>query len=76
MNEPRGTALSRLGLTKALARLGRNPAETVVELAGLRETLDRIGLRHARDMVDRAAAELGVGPLPGTGPRAEEAMTR
>jgi hypothetical protein len=26
--------------------------------------LDRIGLRHAREMVEKAAAELGVGPLP------------
>ncbi|MEV8565905.1 tetratricopeptide repeat protein [Streptomyces sp. NPDC051322] len=74
MNEPRGTALSRLGLAKSLARLGRNPAETAAELAELRRTLDRIGLRHARDMVDKATAELGVGPLPDlaepTGPAA------
>ncbi|MFF5897902.1 tetratricopeptide repeat protein [Streptomyces argenteolus] len=76
IDEPRGAALSRLGLTKALARLGRNPAETVVELADLRRALDRIGLRHARDMVDKATAELGVGPLPGTTARAEEAVTR
>ncbi|OKI92933.1 hypothetical protein AMK10_22715 [Streptomyces sp. CB02058] len=76
MNEPRGAALSRLGLTKSLARLGRNPAETAVELAGLRRTLDRIGLRHARDMVDKAVAELGVGPLPGLAPRVEEAAAR
>ncbi|MGW0787978.1 tetratricopeptide repeat protein [Streptomyces sp. NPDC002911] len=76
MNEPRGTALSRLGLAKALARLGRNPAETVVELAELRRTLDRIGLKHARDMVDKATVELGVGPLPDTGHRVEEAATR
>ncbi|MFB8027223.1 MULTISPECIES: tetratricopeptide repeat protein [unclassified Streptomyces] len=76
MNEPRGTALSRLGLAKSLARLGRNPAETVVELAELRRTLDRIGLRHARDMVDKATVELGVGPLPGSGHRVEEAVTR
>ncbi|MFD8802596.1 tetratricopeptide repeat protein [Streptomyces atroolivaceus] len=76
MNEPRGTALSRLGLAKSLAQLGRNPAETVVELAGLRRTLDRIGLKHARDMVDKAAVELGVGPLPGVGHRTGEAVTR
>ncbi|MEU0147392.1 tetratricopeptide repeat protein [Streptomyces sp. NPDC006288] len=76
MDEPRGTALSRLGLAKSLARLGRNPAETVVELAELRRTLDRIGLRHARDMVDRATAELGVGPLPDETRRIEEAATR
>ncbi|MER5681297.1 tetratricopeptide repeat protein [[Kitasatospora] papulosa] len=76
MNEPRGTALSRLGLAKALARLGRNPAETVVELAELRRDLDRIGLRHARDMVDKATAELGVGPLPDVGNPVERAVTR
>ncbi|MFD6274762.1 tetratricopeptide repeat protein [Streptomyces sp. NPDC060209] len=76
MNEPRGTALSRLGLTKSLARLGRNPAETVVELTELRRALDRIGLRHTRDMVDKAMTELGVGPLPDTGNRLAEAVTR
>ncbi|MFI8520726.1 tetratricopeptide repeat protein [Streptomyces sp. NPDC085481] len=73
MDEPRGTALSRLGLVKAEARLGRDIAHTAAELAGLRSTLDRIGLRHARDMVDRAAAELKVGRLPdhtGDGPGA------
>ncbi|MFB8079899.1 tetratricopeptide repeat protein [Streptomyces sp. NPDC056013] len=64
MEEPRGTALSSLGLVKAEARLGRDAAHTAAELASLRTTLDRIGLRHARDMVDKAAAELGVGPLP------------
>ena len=76
MNEPRGTALSRLGLAKSLARLGRNPAETVVELTELRRTLDRIGLKHARDMVDKATVELGVGPLPDVGHRIQEAVTR
>ncbi|MFJ8294907.1 tetratricopeptide repeat protein [Streptomyces sp. NPDC094447] len=64
MEEPRGTALSRLGLVKADARLGRDAAHTSAELAALRTTLDRIGLRHARDMVDKAAAELGLTPLP------------
>ncbi|AOT60018.1 MULTISPECIES: tetratricopeptide repeat protein [Streptomyces] len=67
MDEPRGTALSRLGLAKSLARLGRDLSETAAELAELRGTLDRIGLRHARDMVEKAAAELGVGPLPAPG---------
>ncbi|OII70032.1 tetratricopeptide repeat protein [Streptomyces sp. CC77] len=64
MGEPRGTALSRLGLVKARARLGRSAAETAGELAALRDELDRIGLHHARDMAEKAAAELGVGPLP------------
>ncbi|WP_426404918.1 tetratricopeptide repeat protein [Streptomyces sp. R-07] len=67
MDEPRGTALSRLGLVKASAHLGRDAAHTAADLAELRSTLDRIGLRHARDMVDKAAAELGVGPLPAHG---------
>ncbi|MFI8320279.1 tetratricopeptide repeat protein [Streptomyces sp. NPDC085529] len=67
MDEPRGTALSRLGLVKASARLGRDAAHTAADLTELRSTLDRIGLRHARDMVDKAAAELGVGPLPDHG---------
>ncbi|MEN8651420.1 tetratricopeptide repeat protein [Streptomyces sp. 21So2-11] len=68
MDEPRGTALSRLGLAKALARLGQDPVETTAELTVLRRDLERIGLRHARDMVAKAAAELGVGPLPGEDP--------
>ena len=36
MTEPRGTALSRLGLAKARARLGRDSAETAAELDALR----------------------------------------
>jgi hypothetical protein len=63
MSEPRGEALARLGLVKALAHLGRDHAETATDLYELRRTLDRIGLRHARDMVDKAHAELGVPPL-------------
>ncbi|MGX1885183.1 tetratricopeptide repeat protein [Streptomyces sp. NPDC055287] len=63
MSEPRGEALARLGLVKARAHLGRDQAETAAELGDLRRTLDRIGLRHARDMVDKAHAELGVLPL-------------
>lgn len=64
MAEPRGIALSRLGLAKARARLGRGAAETVAELAELRELLGRIGLHHTRGMVENAAVELGVGSLP------------
>ncbi|MFE7776856.1 tetratricopeptide repeat protein [Streptomyces sp. NPDC057445] len=71
MREPRGEALARLGLVKARARLGRDRAETAAELGELRDTLDRIGLRHARDMVDKAHAELGVAPsVAGPGARA------
>ncbi|MET9800930.1 tetratricopeptide repeat protein [Streptomyces sp. NPDC006368] len=64
MAEPRGEALSRLGAVKARARLGADPAHTTAELAELRLTLDRLGLHHARDMVDRAHAELGLDAAP------------
>ncbi|GGU23926.1 tetratricopeptide repeat protein [Streptomyces coeruleorubidus] len=60
MSEPRGEALSRLGLAKSLARLGRDRAETAAELSELAGTLERIGLRHARKMVARAYDELGI----------------
>lgn len=62
MTEPRGEALARLGLVKSLARLGRDLDETAADLGELRGTLGRIGLRNARDMVDKAYAELGVTP--------------
>ncbi|MGW3681379.1 tetratricopeptide repeat protein [Streptomyces prasinus] len=67
IEEPRGTALSRLGLVKARARLGRDAARSTAELTELRSVLDRIGLRHAREMVEKAAVELGLGPLPDEG---------
>ncbi|MEV6809268.1 tetratricopeptide repeat protein [Streptomyces sp. NPDC051129] len=60
MSEPRGEALSRLGLAKSLARLGRDRAETAAELAGLARTLERGGLRHVREMVVRAQREFGL----------------
>lgn len=60
MSEPRGQALARLGLAKSLARLGRDRAETAADLADLARELERIGLRHAREMVGRAQDELGV----------------
>ena len=60
MSEPRGEALSRLGLAKSLARLGRDSAETAAELADLARVLEHIGLRHAREMVARAHDELGI----------------
>ncbi|WP_393063226.1 tetratricopeptide repeat protein [Streptomyces sp. LN549] len=68
MTEPRGEALARLGLVKSLARLGRDRAETAAELDVLRGTLDRIGLLNARDMVDKAYAELGVTPADDVAP--------
>ena len=64
MSEPRGRALCRLGLAKALARLGRDRAETAAELAELAVALDAIGLRHARRMVERARTELGLTAAP------------
>ncbi len=72
MAEPRGTALSRLGLVKSLSRLGRERARTAADLVELGGVLERIGLRHAGEMVQKAAAELGVDPLPQTRPRPRE----
>ncbi|WP_324787205.1 tetratricopeptide repeat protein [Streptomyces sp. H51] len=60
MSEPRGQALARLGLVKSRARLGRDSSATAAELSGLADELDRLGLRHAREMVARAEEELGV----------------
>ncbi|WP_327327659.1 tetratricopeptide repeat protein [Streptomyces sp. NBC_01210] len=51
MNEPRGTALSRLGLIKSRSRHGRAPDTTLAELAELEGEFKRIGLRHARQTV-------------------------
>ncbi|WP_326769637.1 hypothetical protein OG978_38420 [Streptomyces sp. NBC_01591] len=65
MTEPRGEALARLGLVKSLARLGRDRNDTAADLNELRRTLSRIGLLNARDMVDKAYAELGVVPVDG-----------
>ncbi|UQI44924.1 tetratricopeptide repeat protein [Streptomyces sp. HU2014] len=63
MDEPRGAALARLGLVKSRARLGRAAEETAAELDELHRTLGGIGLMHARDMVDKARAELGLTPV-------------
>ncbi|MEU3837026.1 tetratricopeptide repeat protein [Streptomyces microflavus] len=60
MTEPRGEALAALGLVKARARLGRDRAATAADLDELRGRLSRIGLLNAREMVERAYAELGV----------------
>ena len=60
MSEPRGEALSRLGLAKSLARLGRDRDETAAELADLAGVLERIGHQHPRRMVARAHEELGI----------------
>jgi tetratricopeptide (TPR) repeat protein len=58
ISEPRGESLARLGLVKSLARMGRPRAETERDLAELRARFERAGLHHARDMADRARAEL------------------
>ncbi|MCZ4510249.1 tetratricopeptide repeat protein [Streptomyces sp. ActVer] len=60
MSEPRGEALSRLGLAKSLAHLGHDLDDTAAELADLAQVLERTGLRHARQMVARAQAEFGI----------------
>ncbi|MGW2857499.1 tetratricopeptide repeat protein, partial [Streptomyces sp. NPDC001215] len=67
MDEPRGTALARLGLVKSQARLGRAGAETTADLDALARDLDGIGLRHGRAMVLRAYGELGLTAPEGTG---------
>ena len=59
MSEPRGEALSRLGLVKSLARLGRDRAETAAELAELAATSG----------ADRAAARPGDGGAGAGGAR-------
>ncbi|MEE1754659.1 tetratricopeptide repeat protein [Streptomyces sp. SP18CS02] len=66
MDEPRGEALSRLGAVKARARLGEDRSRTAAELTELGGVLDRIGLRHARAMVDKARAEFGLLPTDDT----------
>ncbi|WP_239476842.1 hypothetical protein, partial [Streptomyces sp. CS065A] len=63
MTEPRGEALAALGLVKARARLGRDRAATAADLDELRGRLSRIGLLNAREMVEKAYAELGVEPV-------------
>lgn len=60
IGEPRGKALSRLGLVKSRARLGRAPVRTSAELEELRGELESIGLHHAHRLVDDARTELGI----------------
>ncbi|MEU1329750.1 tetratricopeptide repeat protein [Streptomyces sp. NPDC005865] len=57
MREPRGSALSRLGLAKSRARLGRDREATLAELAELEADFGRMGLRHARETVVAFRAE-------------------
>ncbi|GHB33995.1 hypothetical protein GCM10010331_21800 [Streptomyces xanthochromogenes] len=60
MGEPRGEALSRLGLVKAEARQGRPAASTAADLDALERALGDIGLQRAGDMIAQARTELGV----------------
>ncbi|MEV0369094.1 tetratricopeptide repeat protein [Streptomyces sp. NPDC050636] len=77
MQEPRGVALSRLGLAKSRARLGRDPYETLAELADLERDFTRIGLRHARDMVIAFRAEVTAPPAAETpAPRCDATTLR
>ncbi|MYU52960.1 MULTISPECIES: tetratricopeptide repeat protein [Streptomyces] len=66
MHEPRGVALSRLGLAKSRARLGRDRDETLAELAELERDFGRIGLRHAHDMVIAFRTEVTGAPTAET----------
>ncbi|MFE7318975.1 tetratricopeptide repeat protein [Streptomyces sp. NPDC057555] len=76
MREPRGEALSRLGLTKSRARLGRDRARTLTELDALERDFTRIGLRHAREMVIAFRAELTATPEAGIPAPRSAATTR
>ncbi len=77
MQEPRGVALSRLGLAKSRARLGRDREATLAELAVLERDFTRIGLRHARDMVIAFRAELTARPAAETpAPRCDATTLR
>ncbi|MCQ4082211.1 tetratricopeptide repeat protein [Streptomyces sp. RB6PN25] len=51
IREPRGEALSRLGLVKSRSRMGAPDAQIGAELDELEATFERIGLHHAREMV-------------------------
>ncbi|MEW1929477.1 tetratricopeptide repeat protein [Streptomyces sp. NPDC088360] len=62
MREPRGVALSRLGLVKSRARLGRDRSETLAELTELEGDFARIGLRHARETAAAFRGELAAEP--------------
>lgn len=77
MQEPRGVALSRLGLTKSRAQLGRDHTETLAELDSLEKDFARIGLRHARENVIAFRAELTARPAAETpAPRSDATTLR
>jgi tetratricopeptide (TPR) repeat protein len=58
IGEPRGEALSRLGLAKCRARQATPIAEVDAELTALRRRFTRDGLHHAVEMVDAARRDL------------------
>ncbi|GAA4834523.1 tetratricopeptide repeat protein [Saccharopolyspora rosea] len=58
IEEPRGSALARLGLLKSLDRLGRPRRDTERELRELRDRLDGHELRHTKRMVEEALEAL------------------
>ncbi|MFI8850128.1 tetratricopeptide repeat protein [Streptomyces sp. NPDC053499] len=58
IREPRGAALSRLGLVRSRARLGGERDETLAELADLDAAFARIGLKAARETVAASRAEV------------------
>ncbi|MEU6173183.1 tetratricopeptide repeat protein [Streptantibioticus parmotrematis] len=67
IDEPRGEALARLGLVKSRAMLGTcSPDRTAAELDELDGTFERIGLHHAREMVERFRTEHGLTAGPPT----------
>ncbi|MEC4018507.1 tetratricopeptide repeat protein [Streptomyces sp. H27-D2] len=66
MHEPRGATLSRLGLVKSQARLGHPREQVITELDELHRIFHRLGLHHARDMVEKFRVEL-TGPSEADG---------
>lgn len=56
--EPRGTALARLGWLKSAHRLGRSRSESIEDLTWVRDSLESNELRHTRQLVEDALAEL------------------
>lgn len=58
IGEPRGEALSTLGLLKSSRQLGRPRSRTLQELHELRDSLNSWDLQHTRRMVENAIADL------------------
>ena len=58
IGEPRGEALSALGMLKSAHQLGRPRSRTLQELRELRDSLNSWDLQHTRRMVENAIADL------------------